>query len=55
MLIKIEEEIEHCYQCPYAVSWVEQGAHGTDCSKIDNYASIPDKGIRKDCPFRETK
>ena len=55
MKIKIEMEVEHCYQCPFKVRIYEQGYSASDCSKLGSYRTIPDKGIRNDCPFRDDK
>lgn len=55
MKIKIEMEIEHCYQCPFKIKIYEQGYSAFDCSKLGAYRTIPDKGIRNDCPFRKEK
>ena len=52
VIIKIEKEIEHCYECPYAYDVYEQGYSGTECSELGIYKEIPKEGIRKDCPFR---
>lgn len=51
MKIKIEMEINSCKECPFAVRVYEQGYSATDCSKLGPYATIADKGFRKDCPF----
>ena len=53
MKIKIEMEIEHCYQCPFKKKVYEQGYSAFDCSKLGPYRTILDKGIRNDCPFRK--
>ena len=50
MKIKIEMEIENCYDCPFTRKVYEQGYSATDCKYIA-YGEIPKKGIRKDCPF----
>ena len=51
MKIKIEMEINSCKECPFAEQVREHGYSGTDCSKLDPYSTIADKGFRKDCPF----
>ena len=51
MKIKVEMEISSCKECPFAVRVYEQGYSATDCSKLGAYATIADKGFRKDCPF----
>ena len=50
MKIKIEMEIENCYNCPFIRKIYEQGYCATVCDHI-MYGEIPKKGIRKDCPF----
>ncbi len=50
MKIKIEMEIENCYDCPFVRKVYEQGYCATECKYI-MYGEIPKKGIRKDCPF----
>ena len=54
MKIKIEMEIENCYDCPFAHKVYEQGYCATECKHI-MYGEIPRKGIRKDCPFLKEK
>ena len=51
MKIKIELEISSCQECPFAKNVYEHGYSATDCSKLGAYATIADKGFRKDCPF----
>jgi hypothetical protein len=51
MKIKIEMEIEHCYQCPYADYVSEMGYNGTECKLLGAYSTIPQTGIKKNCPF----
>ena len=51
MKIKIEMEINSCKECPFTVRIREHGYSATDCSKLGPYATIADKGFRKDCPF----
>lgn len=53
MKIKIEMEIENCYDCPLVRQVREQGYCATEC-KYTPYGEIPDKGIRKDCPFKKS-
>lgn len=52
MKIKIEIEIENCYECPFAKEVREMGYCATDCSQLGCYSTIPDRGVRKDCPFK---
>ena len=52
MLIKFEKEINNCYECPCTTYVHEQGFSGVCCNFI-TYGDIPQKGILKDCPFRE--
>ena len=42
MKIKIEMEIENCYDCPFKTRIYEQGYSAIECTKI---------GFRPDCPF----
>ena len=51
MKIKIEMEIENCYDCPFKIRVYEQGYCATDCAKLPPYHKIADKGLRLDCPF----
>lgn len=53
MKIKIEMEINSCKECPFAEQVYEHGYSGIDCSKLGPYATIANKGFRKDCPFLE--
>lgn len=53
MKIKIEMEIENCTNCPFTVQVREQGYSARECTKLGCYSAIPNKGIRKDCPFIE--
>jgi hypothetical protein len=53
VIVKFEEEIEDCYECPFKHKVYEQGYSDYVCSKRGAYASIPDDGIRPDCPFRK--
>ena len=53
VVVKFEKELEHCQKCPFSYRVYEQGCSDDICSKLGVYASIPDKGIRPDCPFRE--
>lgn len=55
MKIKIEMDIENCYECPFKTRVYEQGYSATECTKLPPYSSIEDEGIREDCPFREAK
>ena len=48
-MIKIEMEIENCYNCPFIRKIHEHGYCATVCHIM--YGEIPLKGIRKDCPF----
>ena len=52
MKIKIEIEIENCYECPFAKEVREMGYCATECGQLGCYSTIPDRGIRKDCPFK---
>lgn len=52
MKIKIEMEINNCYECPFTVKVREHGYSDTECSKKGSYSSIPTQGIREDCPFK---
>lgn len=52
--IKLEKEIENCYECPFTVYIYEQGFCGT-CCKFNPYVIIPNKGIYEKCPFRKEK
>ena len=51
MKVKIEIEVEHCCECPFADYIQEFGYSGTDCSQLNAYSPIPNEGIRQDCPF----
>ena len=51
MKVKIEMEIENCYECPFKARVYEQGYSATDCTKLPPYRPIENRGIRKDCPF----
>lgn len=51
MKIKIEMEIENCYECPFKTRICEQGYSATECTKLPPYRPIESRGIRKDCPF----
>lgn len=53
VIIRIEKEIENCFDCPFVKKVYEHGYSGSDCSKLGCYSTIPEKGIRKDCPFRK--
>ena len=55
IIIKIEKEIENCFDCPFVEKVYEHGYSGSDCSKLGCYSTIPEKGIRKDCPFRKER
>lgn len=50
--IKIEKEIENCYECPLTTEVYTQGFCGTVC-EFDTYSIIPREGILKNCPFRK--
>lgn len=49
-MIKIEMEIENCYNCPFVHKIHEHGYCATVCQHI-MYGKIPLEGIREDCPF----
>lgn len=51
MKIKIELDIQNCYECPFVENIHEHGFCGNCCQKIA-YGMIPKQGIRKDCPFK---
>jgi hypothetical protein len=51
MKIKVEMEINNCYECPFKVRIYEHGYCATDCSKCGPYSAIPKVGFREDCPF----
>lgn len=51
MKIKIEMEIQHCHECPFAERYVEHGFSGKVCAKC-GYV-IPKQGILKNCPFNK--
>lgn len=51
MKVKIEMEIEQCCNCPFAEFYTEHGFSGYLCTKLSPYTTIPQTGIRKDCPF----
>lgn len=53
MKIKIELDIQNCYECPFVERIREQGLCGDFCEKI-TYGAIPYQGIRKDCPFKKS-
>lgn len=56
MKIKIELQIENCYECPFKKRVYEQGYSATDCTKTGiPYDTIPPKGIKKNCPFRKSE
>jgi len=55
VLIKFEKEIHNCGECPFTVDIREMGYCATDCRLLSAYATIPNSGIRKDCPFRKEK
>jgi hypothetical protein len=50
MKIKVEMEIEHCYECPFKVRVYEQGYAATECTKPPPYNPIAEKGILPECP-----
>jgi hypothetical protein len=52
MVIKIEIEIQNCNECPFTMKVDEMGYHAIECSKLGCYSTIPEQGIRKDCPFK---
>ena len=49
--IKIEMEIENCYDCPFKEKVREHGYSVTECIKLPPYHTIALEGIRTDCPF----
>ena len=51
MKIKIEMEIENCYDCPFKTHIYEQGYSATECTKLPPYSSIAEKGVLPNCPF----
>ena len=51
MKIKVEMEINSCKECPFTEQIREHGYSATECRKLGAYATIADKGFRKDCPF----
>jgi hypothetical protein len=51
MKIKIEMEIENCYDCPFKMKVYEHGYSAIDCTKLPPYHTIAQEGIRTDCPF----
>lgn len=55
MKVKIEMEIENCYECPFKTYVYEQGYSATECSKLPPYSSIAEKGVLPNCPFLPNK
>ena len=58
MKIHYEAEIEHCMKCPFKEYQVEFGGSFYACKLLLKQgagyeAIIPDKGIKKTCPFAE--
>lgn len=54
MKVKVEMEINNCYACPFKERVYEQGFCGEVCGRSKKaYATIPKKGIAKDCPLRQ--
>lgn len=53
--VKFEEDISHCYQCPYKETLHAMNNYSFEiCRLLDGYdQTIPYKGIHKSCPFRE--
>ena len=51
MKIKIEMEIENCYDCPFKTRVHEQGYSATECTKLPPYNPIAEKGFLPNCPF----
>ena len=51
MKIKIEMEIQHCYECPFTEKIGEHGFSGKVCEKCGY--DIPKQGILKKCPFNK--
>ncbi len=50
--MRIELDFHTCHDCPFKIHITEQGCCGDFCSKI-YYGSIPNNGIRKDCPLKQ--
>lgn len=55
MKVKIEMEIENCYECPFKVYVYEQGYSATECAKLPLYNPIAGKGVLPNCPFLPNK
>lgn len=51
MKIKIEMEIEGCYDCLFKTHRNMYGYSATECTKLPAYHEIAEKGFRPDCPF----
>lgn len=51
MKIKIEMEIENCYDCPFKTRIYELGYCATECAKLPPFHKIAREGLRPDCPF----
>lgn len=51
MKIKIEMEIESCYDCPFKIHVSEHGYSATECTKLPPYHEIAHNGFRPDCSF----
>ena len=51
MKVLIEENIKNCTECPFVEHYTEFGFSGDICKKLSSYTTIPQTGIRKDCPF----
>lgn len=54
MKITFEKEINNCNECPFAEYVNTQGYSATECSRLPPYSTIPDEGIRYNCPFLKT-